>query len=337
MNPDIEQISQKLIAYLRGQLHAPTIAYKAPLTQLQGGFETHVYRFRLKGAVQRELLEPLILRLYPEYYGSGNAVWESTVQNVLAAEGYPVAKARLVCTDTSILGGAFFIMDFLPGKPLVTEPTETIPELLGKAHAALHSIDPKPLLKSLAEQSVEEHTCRLDYRLARLQEKTSTFPWLREAVDWLVENRPPEPEQLAICHGDFHPLNILVQEGKVTGVLDWPGFLVADPALDVGNTLVLITISARHLGPALGLDFASLDIDLFEQWYLDAYGANNTRCGQGEKSLDKSHLAYYRVRRCVHACVEGAAGQSVWRHPPILSDVLGYIDSVTGIKVIVPG
>ena len=72
---------------------------------------------------------------------------------------------------------------------------------------------------------------------------------VKRRIDWLLENRPPEPERLAVCHGDFHPLNILVQDGIVTGVLDWPGFIIADPALDIANTIVLSTIPFKHIAP----------------------------------------------------------------------------------------
>jgi aminoglycoside phosphotransferase (APT) family kinase protein len=258
MNEEIDQVSGKLIAYLRDQLNEPMIGYESALTQLEGGFETHIYRFELKGA-HKEFTKPLVLRLYPESSGIGSVVWESIVQNALAAEGYPVAKVRMLCVDMSILGGAFFIMDFLPGEAMAAAPVETIPELLGKAHAALHSIDPKPLVKSLGERGIDESLCRLDNRFEGLKDKASKFPWLRDAVDWLIERRPPEPEQLALCHHDFHPGNILVQGGMVTGVLDWPGFLIADPALDIANTIVLVSIPFKHLAPPLGLDFSSVD------------------------------------------------------------------------------
>ncbi len=56
-------------------------------------------------------------------------------------------------------------------------------------------------------------------------------------------------QNASICHGDFHPLNILVKEGQVTAVLDWPGFSIADPVLDVAYTVVLLTIPAKHLFP----------------------------------------------------------------------------------------
>jgi aminoglycoside phosphotransferase (APT) family kinase protein len=112
---DVEALSDKLISYLRARLGNPAIDFASPLTRLQGGYETSTYRFELDGASD-ELSGPLVLRLYPQFYGTRNAIWESTVQNVLAGEGYPVAQVHVVCTDMSILGGAFFIMDHLPGQ-----------------------------------------------------------------------------------------------------------------------------------------------------------------------------------------------------------------------------
>jgi len=94
-NKDTDHISDKLISYLRDELKNSKIEYDSSLTQLQGGYETLTYRFKLNG-VEGELSKPLVLRLYPQFYGTKNAVWESTVQNVLAGEGYPVAKAHFV-------------------------------------------------------------------------------------------------------------------------------------------------------------------------------------------------------------------------------------------------
>jgi len=117
------------------------MAFASPLTRLQGGFETATYRFELDGA-PANLSGPIVLRLYPQFYGTRNAIWESTVQNVLAGEGYPVARAHILCTDVSVLDGAFFIMDYLPGRPLAAAPPESVPRLLGETHADLHNIAP---------------------------------------------------------------------------------------------------------------------------------------------------------------------------------------------------
>ena len=327
LNEGIDQISEKLITYLRDDLNNSTIDYDSPLAQLQGGYETYTYRFKLSG-IREELSKPLVLRLYPQFYGTRNAIWESTIQNVLASEGYPVSKVHVTCTDMSILGGAFFIMEFLPGKLLMNAPLETVPDILGKTHAALHRIDPTAVIKKLSEQGIEEDGYRLTSRLDWLNDRAGKLPWIREGVNWLIENRPPEPEYLAICHGDFHALNILIQDGKVTGVLDWPGFIIADPVLDVANTIVLTTIPSKHIAASMG-SYSSVDWEMIVQLYLDAY--------RTQSPLDSEHLDYYRVRRCVDALIQGFEGQKVWQHPLIVKDLIEYIHNITDLEITMTG
>jgi aminoglycoside phosphotransferase (APT) family kinase protein len=304
-NHDTTALSDRLISYLRAKFEHPGLDYTSPLTQLQGGYETSTFRFELDGAPD-ELSRPLVLRLYPQFYGPHNAVWESTVQNVLAGQGYPVAQAYLVCTDMSVLGGAFYIMDCLPGYPLVAAPMESVPGLLGKTHAELHDIDPAPLVEALHDVGITERDYGLTSRLA---------------------NRPPEPERLSVCHGDFHPANLLYADGRVTGVLDWPGFAIADPAFDVANSLTLITIPVRHMAASMPA-FASVDWGGVADLYLAAYRAH--------RPLDGTNLDYYRVRRCVSALVEGFEGQQVWQHPLIVRDLLAYILDITSIEITMP-
>jgi len=313
----LERISDGLLHYLRAEFDSPTIGYARPLTRLQGGYETSTYRFELSG-VGPELAGPLVLRLYPQRLGAGQALWERTVQNALADEGYPVARAYLTCADPSILGGAFLIMAFLEGELMLNAPFQTVPGLLGKAHAALHEIDPAPLLRTLREGGWDERRYRFAGRLHGLKDGARPYPWLGEAVDWLIDHCPPEPERLSICHGDFHPMNLLVRDGRISGVLDWGGFMVADPAVDVATTIVLTTISAKHL---LSIAEGETVVEL----YLEAYRAR--------RALDLTHLDYYRVRRCVIALIDGANGQAVWQHPGILQDLIACVREVTGIHI----
>jgi aminoglycoside phosphotransferase (APT) family kinase protein len=146
-------------------------------------------------------------------------------------------------------------------------------------------------------------------------------------VNWLIENRPPEPEHLAVCHGDFHALNILIQDGKVTGVLDWPGFIIADPAFDVANTVVLTTIPSKHISASMD-GFSSVDWEMAAQLYLDAYRTHSP--------LDGEHLDYYRVRRCVDALIQGFDGQKIWQQPLIVKDLIEYIQKITDLEITMP-
>jgi aminoglycoside phosphotransferase (APT) family kinase protein len=321
-NPD--QIAGKLITYLRAVTHDSTLAYDLPLTQLKGGIETKTYHFQLKGG-QKELIRPLVLRLYPEYRGSEDAVWESSVQNALAGKGYPVARTYTVCADKAILGGAFYIMEFLPGQFLWTAPFNTIPEILGKTHADLHKMDPEPLVKSLHEQGFAENRFRFRtdfFDALAIAAKGTEFPWTRAMLDWLIQNRPPEPERLAICHGDFHPLNILIKEGKVTGVLDWH-VSIADPVLDVANTIRLITM-IKHLSVP-GAEF--IDWATFIQKYLDAY--------RTQLPLDLTHIDYYRVVQNLVFLYDNGNMQAL-RVPSLIKESLEFIHKVTGILITLP-
>ena len=144
-----------------------------------------------------------------------------------------------------------------------------------------------------------------------------------------MENRPPEPERLAICHGDFHPLNILIQDGKVTGVLDWGGFLISDPALDIAGTLTLINVNVKYLAPSvLGPDFESVDWDMFSRQYLDAY--------RTQLPLDSTNIDYYRVGKSFSTLLDGFWGQESLRHPLIVKDLIEYIHKVAGIRITMP-
>lgn len=319
----LEQLSEGLVTYLRAQLGNRSIGYDTPLTPMKGGYETHMYRFRLSG-VEGELSRPLALRLFPPHHGPGRTVWESTIQNTLAGQGYPVARAYLTCTDVSILGGVFFIMALLPGELMITLPFETVPGLLGESHAALHRVDPGPLAKSLKEQGFDERAYRFARGLELLREAREAaerYPWLEASLDWLVDHRPPEPERLSVCHGDFHPLNILVQDGQITGVVDWAGFKIADPVLDIANTIVLSAIPAKHL-------FSLPGVDEFPQMYLDAYRAH--------RPLDLRDLDYYQARRCIIALMEGVRGHQVWQMPAVVEDLIGQVHNATGIRITPP-
>ena len=52
-----------------------------------------------------------------------------------------------------------------------------------------------------------------------------------------------------LCHGDFHPLNILGPPGHET-VVDWPDASCGDPAADVCRTLVLLRPHAPDIADA---------------------------------------------------------------------------------------
>lgn len=327
LSENINQIGDKLIIYLRVKLNNPMIGYEESLTPLRGGCETYMYYFKLSG-VQEELSKRLVLRLYPNFYNPKDVVLEKTIQNLLASEGLPVARTYFICTDITILGGSFFIMEFLHGNLMLAAPLETIPYMLGETHATLHKLNPEPLIKSLNEQGIKNFglTDNLD-RLFALGNKQI---WLHPVIEWLKENRPDEKEQLVICHGDFHYLNILINEENVSGILDWSCFLIADPLFDVANTIVIITLISKHLLPSAIASFSIVNWEAFAQKYLSAYQTTNPL-------LNIKHLNYYMVRRCFEAIIQGIEGQEALQNSLIVNDMIKCISDKTGLLINVPG
>ena len=50
---------------------------------------------------------------------------------------------------------------------------------------------------------------------------------------WAEMRALPAVDSDVMCHGDLTPPNVLVEHGRLVGVLDGGGFAAADPALDL--------------------------------------------------------------------------------------------------------
>jgi len=58
-------------------------------------------------------------------------------------------------------------------------------------------------------------------------------PMLEWAAIWLRERAPVAP-RISVVHGDFRIGNFLVDEGRITAILDWELVRLGDPIEDVG-------------------------------------------------------------------------------------------------------
>lgn len=316
------QLSDELLRYLRDRLSDRSIELGSSLTPLLGGYDTAMYRFELDWASEG-VPTSLVLRVYPPEHGTEKPLMESTVQNALALSGHPTASVPFVCTDASVLGGAFIVMEYLPGEPLLRAPEDVSPVVLGRAQADLHEVDPQIVIDALQERGIDNY--RLDNRFAWLSDRADELPVIREGLDWLRQNRPPQPEIPALCHGDFHLLNVLFDGEKVTGIVDWSAFTIADPLFDVAGTLMLFGINGRRLAEAGELELR--DVDRMIGRYLAAYRAS--------RALDSTHLDYYMALRCLIALVHGLRAPGS-RSPLIAQDLAERIECTTGIHIPTP-
>jgi aminoglycoside phosphotransferase (APT) family kinase protein len=246
-------LAVRLLDHARRELGRPALEYAEPPEAITGGYDTEIFGFRLTGATA-EWARPLILRLLGPRHDPTRALREQTIQNVVAGGGFPAPRVLSASADSSVLGGAFLVMERLPGRPMLDVRRVGIASVMVDVHLRLHALDAAPLLEAMDRTGARE-AVTLEGFLGRVHARVAGRPLdgLRAAMDWLTNHRPPPPERPAICHGDLHPQNIMVAGRSVTGVIDWSNTLVADPAYDVASTRVILSLVPLALStmPAL--------------------------------------------------------------------------------------
>jgi aminoglycoside phosphotransferase (APT) family kinase protein len=317
----ISKIAENLLYFLREEIGDSKIGYEIPPSQLQGGFDTSIFKFKLKNA-QQSLLKPLVLRIFRNYHQPKQAIKESVVHNSMVEQGFPVPYIHFASIDEKYLGSQFLIMDFMTGALLPTIFNQDTPIKLGNKHAMLHNADPSQLSEALTAAGFGGRQYRTEGRLDYLIKVSEHLPWLEEIVCWLVKNKPPNCEQPSICHGDFHPYNLLAKNGEVTAILDWSSCSVGDPAADVASTWVIFNAATKHL-------IESFDATGETQKYLDAY-----KC---VRDLDEQHLQYYQALFSAFRLFIGIKEVVIYTQVPIRNELIDIIYDLSKIHIDVPG
>lgn len=279
---ELENVSLKLLKYLKTYYKNPKLEYKNPPTRFGQGIATYIYKFQLKN-VQPKYSQPLVLRLFPADFLEKLALKEGTIQNALHEENYPVAKVHIICEEVKWLGGEFIIMDFLNGEPMGESlPKEVILGKLAETHVSLHKINPAAVIERLKTSTIKPEWYDGTIFIDTYAKKSEM---LKPALKWMKENEPSD-RQNVLCHGDFHPLNILVDDGKVSGVLDWSASRIGEPERDVASTFCNLAI----YGPMGIPDF---DWKGLAENYIKEY--------QLLSKLDSEKLNYYKAVNSVGA------------------------------------
>jgi aminoglycoside phosphotransferase (APT) family kinase protein len=286
-------LNEALLAHLRAYLDAPHLAYREAPAAITGGYDTRIFAFRLEASPDA-WSGPLILRLLGAHHDPKRVLFERVVHDALTEASYPAPRVLMSCDDAAPLDGAFLIMERLPGKPLPEARPFGMGNTLANLQARLHALNPAPLERALNDIGAARVT--LGDHLAELRERMSALPQdhtFAPALEWLLKNRPLDRQPPVICHGDFHPFNIIV-DGDDAGVIDWPGALIAEPAFDVGGTLTILRLAPMpDEMPALLRRFAGVARSLLARRYLGAY--------RKQRPLDTTRLPYFEALRCFSA------------------------------------
>jgi aminoglycoside phosphotransferase (APT) family kinase protein len=170
---------------------------------------------------------------------------EFRVLRALSGKGVHAPQALCFDGDGRWLERPGMILERLPGRAdrrvLTDDNTArlSVDARIALAHelidvlAAIHRIDAGTL--DLGSASPHPARDALDAHTRDLEKwEANDNPELELASWWLDDHLPEPPARPVLVHGDFRPGNVLVQEGKITAVLDWELAHVGDPCEDLG-------------------------------------------------------------------------------------------------------
>ncbi|XP_037380225.1 acyl-CoA dehydrogenase family member 11 [Talpa occidentalis] len=171
---------------------------------------------------------------------------EFIVQKALFLNGFPVPKPLLYCSDASVIGTEFYVMEHVRGRifrdhtiPGVS-PAErsAIYVAMIETLAQLHSLNVKSLQlqgygKGAGYCKRQVSTWTKQYQAAAHQD----IPAMTQLSNWLMKNLPENDNEESLVHGDFKPDNIVFHptESRVIAVLDWELSTTGHPLSDLAN------------------------------------------------------------------------------------------------------
>ena len=204
---------------------------------------------------------------------------EFRVISALAETDVPVARARLLCADDSVIGQMFYLMDAVPGRILIdaSMPGQTPAERtaifnsMNDVLARLHKVDPVKV--GLGDYGRTGHyiarqVARWSKQYAEL--KTEDIPAMDKLAAWLPENHPRE-DPTTVVHGDYRLGNLIVHpsEPRIVAVLDWELSTLGHPLCDIAYNCLGYHLTEPPHGFAK-VDFAKLGLPT-ETEYVAAY------------------------------------------------------------------
>lgn len=243
------------------------------MTQLSGGWSRHSY---IASSTRRKLV---VRAKPPGGLLDTDLQSEHALYAALDGSGVPVpAVLGVEPSPDTAFGGPFFVMSHATG---------TAPNVFRKRDRAALQADwdgPRKIAADVVEQLAKVHTVQISPGLERvpslsflqvvsrwqavcLEARLVRDPVVEEAFVWLGDRVPSTADE-RLVHGDFRVGNLLIDDSRVTAVLDWELAYRGDPRFDLGYFALEYT-AGRHLGPVSTLLGAVADAE----WFFARYEA----------------------------------------------------------------
>ena len=266
------------------------------LKRLTGGAMMESSRFESDG-------EAYVLRRAPsmefmEGRPFGHADEAAIVQAAHDA-GVSAPNVLVVLEEADGLGSGF-VMEALAGTPdpraiLAMETPDLLLEDAARDLARIHSLGPADVPDAV---STKDYGAAVAGLKQQFEDAGGDRPIVALGLAWLADNLP-EPVEPVMCHGDFRLGNILADEGRLTGVLDWEIVHFGDPHEDLAFACLPVWRFGRVDRPAMGLGA----LETFFAAYEDESG----------RKVDRARFDFWMIYRTVWWALGCLRQGHVWR------------------------
>ncbi|OJX33488.1 MAG: phosphotransferase family protein [Burkholderiales bacterium 68-12] len=244
---------------------------------------------------------------------------EFAVMSGLAATSVPVPRMYALCEDESVIGRAFYVMEFMQGRVLWDQslpgmqPAEraAIYDETNRVISALHTV-------KFAEQGLAGYGKPGNYferQIGRWSKQylasiTQPIPEMDQLMAWLPAHMPASARdegRVSIVHGDYRLDNLMFHptEPRVIAVLDWELSTLGHPLADFSYHCMAWHIPPGHFRGIGGLDLAALGIPS-EQDYIRKYCERTGLATPEELAADWNFYLAYNLFRLA-AILQGIA------------------------------
>jgi aminoglycoside phosphotransferase (APT) family kinase protein len=277
------------IAALTDWLNQHLEGFVGPLSveMFKGGQSNPTYKLitPTKSYVMRAKPGP-VAKLLP----SAHAVErEFAVMGGLHGTGVPVPQMYCLCEDESIIGRAFYVMEFMQGRVLWDQalpgmsPTErgAIYDEMNRVISRLHTV-------KFAERGLAGYGKPGNYferQIGRWSKQyvasvTMPIPEMDKLMEWLPQHIPTmakDDTMVSVVHGDYRLDNLMfdAEQPKIIAILDWELSTLGHPLADFSYHCMAWHIPPGSFRGIGGLDFAALGIpseDEYIRKYCDRTG-----------------------------------------------------------------
>ncbi|AEG93303.1 phosphotransferase family protein [Ramlibacter tataouinensis] len=244
---------------------------------------------------------------------------EFAVMRGLAGTGVPVPAMYALCEDESVIGRAFYVMEFMQGRVLwdqslpgmSREQRGAIYDEMNRVISALHTVD----FASRGLAGYGKPGNYFERQIGRWSKQytasiTEPIDEMDRLIEWLPAHIPAgarDAGKTSIVHGDFRLDNLMFHptEPRVIAVLDWELSTLGHPLADFSYHCMAWHIPPGSFRGIGGLDHAALGIPV-EDEYIRRYCDRTGLASVADLKADWNFYMAYNLFRLA-AILQGIA------------------------------